>query len=210
MAELYLEAVRAVAPSGPYRLGGWSMGGVVAFEMARQLAAAGEQIELLLLIDSALPQFVDEGDETDDETVVILALFARDLQGLLARPLALPVEDLRHFRGDQGLERLFELAREHHLLPPGVDLAQIRDFYDIFANNHRALRRYRAEPYAGKVTLLNATEEASGPWRNPTRGWDEFALGGVEVNEISGTHYSILHEPQVRDLAQRLREKLKR
>ncbi|MCP4659450.1 MAG: non-ribosomal peptide synthetase, partial [bacterium] len=85
MAELYLEAVRAVEPAGPYRLGGWSMGGVVAFEMARQLAAEGEEIELLALIDS----FVPHSDEADDEALV-LAYFARDLQGLLARPVALP------------------------------------------------------------------------------------------------------------------------
>ncbi|MCP4659505.1 MAG: hypothetical protein GY856_29205 [bacterium] len=209
MAELYLEAVRAVEPAGPYRLGGWSMGGVVAFEMARQLAAEGEETELLALIDSAVTHSAEGPDEADDEAV-ILALFAWDLQGLLARPLTLPLEDLRHLSGDQGLVRLFELARENQLLPPGVDLAQIRDLYDIFANNHRALRRYRAQPYAGKVTLLKARGEASGQRRNPTRGWDELALGGVEVHEISGTHYSILHEPQVQDLAQRIREDLEK
>ncbi|MCP4659022.1 MAG: hypothetical protein GY856_26725 [bacterium] len=204
MAEHYLEAVRVVEPAGPYRLGGWSMGGVVAFEMARRLAAEGEETELLALIDSFVPHPAGGPDEADDEAL-ILALFVQDLQGLLARPLALSLEDLRHLSGDQGLARLFELARENHLLPPGVDLAQIRDLYDIFANNHRALRRYRAEPYTGKVTLLKAAGEASGQRRSPTRGWDELALGGVEVHEISGTHYSLLHEPRVQDLAQRLR-----
>src|SRR5215218_3483828 len=52
MAADYLAALRAVQPEGPYRLGGWSMGGVVAFEMARRLEAAGEAVELLAVIDS--------------------------------------------------------------------------------------------------------------------------------------------------------------
>ncbi len=60
MASLYVAAVRAVQPEGPYLLGGWSMGGVIAFEMARQLQQRGEQVELLALIDSYAPR--DERD----------------------------------------------------------------------------------------------------------------------------------------------------
>src|SRR6185436_16427227 len=57
LAALHLEAVRQAQPAGPYRLLGWSMGGVVAYEMACQLAAAGEEVELLAVVDSPSPLF---------------------------------------------------------------------------------------------------------------------------------------------------------
>src|SRR5689334_8043519 len=55
LARTYMEQVREVQPHGPYLLAGWSLGGVVAFEMARQLEAIGERVELLALIDSYAP-----------------------------------------------------------------------------------------------------------------------------------------------------------
>ncbi|MFL6199516.1 MAG: amino acid adenylation domain-containing protein [Thermoanaerobaculia bacterium] len=90
MAALYLGAIREVQPAGPYRLAGWSLGGVVAFEMARQLEAAGERAALLAMIDVAAPG-PREADPGDDE----LARFVQDqaaLSGLDGS--ALPVEGL--------------------------------------------------------------------------------------------------------------------
>ncbi|WP_253900255.1 condensation domain-containing protein [Corallococcus carmarthensis] len=86
MAALYVAAVRTVQPHGPYRLGGWSMGGVVAFEMARQLQARGEAVELVALID---PSPATEGRVPldVDDTRQVAALFELD-QGQLASPEA--------------------------------------------------------------------------------------------------------------------------
>ncbi len=55
MASRYVDALRALHPAGPYILGGWSMGGIVAFEMAVQLAAAGHDVPLVILIDCSVP-----------------------------------------------------------------------------------------------------------------------------------------------------------
>lgn len=56
MAAEYVRTIRTVQPEGPYRLGGWSFGGAVAFEMARQLRAAGARVDLLALLDSWSPE----------------------------------------------------------------------------------------------------------------------------------------------------------
>jgi len=55
LASFYLESVRSVQASGPYALGGYSMGGVMAFEMARQLQAQGESVALLAILDAWSP-----------------------------------------------------------------------------------------------------------------------------------------------------------
>ena len=78
MAALYVSAVRSVQPSGPYLLGGWSMGGVVAFEMARQLERSEQRVEVLALIDARV-----EGSRPDvppaDADRLLHALFDNDL-----------------------------------------------------------------------------------------------------------------------------------
>ncbi|HVR96549.1 MAG TPA: non-ribosomal peptide synthase/polyketide synthase, partial [Thermoanaerobaculia bacterium] len=103
MAAYYLEAVRAAAPRGPYRLGGWSMGGVVAFEMARQLAARGEAPERLLLIDAFAPGLGGDFPELDDATLA--DLFRRDLAGQGMSP-----EEL----GEETGRELFALFRRNY------------------------------------------------------------------------------------------------
>lgn len=75
MATEYLRAVRAVRPRGPYALGGWSFGGVVAFEMARLLRASGEEVSALLLLDTWAPGEVTRGLPVDD--AALLAYIAR-------------------------------------------------------------------------------------------------------------------------------------
>jgi thioesterase domain-containing protein len=75
MAAEYVRAIRTVQPEGPYRLGGWSFGGAVAFEMARQLRAAGARVDLLALLDSWLPE-LSGGEMTEAE---VYDLVQRDL-----------------------------------------------------------------------------------------------------------------------------------
>ena len=57
MAARYIGAIKAEQPDGPYNLGGWSSGGILAFEMARQLVAAGEEVNRLVLVDTPAPAF---------------------------------------------------------------------------------------------------------------------------------------------------------
>ncbi|WP_233583204.1 non-ribosomal peptide synthetase [Corallococcus sp. CA053C] len=86
MAALYVTALRTVQPTGPYRLGGWSMGGVVAFEMARQLQAGGDTVELVALIDPS-PATDDRVPQDVDDARQVATLFELD-HGQLAAPEA--------------------------------------------------------------------------------------------------------------------------
>src|SRR6202012_3200805 len=86
MAAHYIEALREVRPAGPYSLGGWPMGGVVAFEMARQLEAAGETVDLVALIASRAP--VPRGEPRPERLAggALVAFFAADLARLFHLP----------------------------------------------------------------------------------------------------------------------------
>ena len=118
MAAHYLTALREVQPEGPYRLAGWSMGGIVAYEMARQLAERGDQVEILALIDTASPtHWVSKPEPGEAEMV---ALFASDLARL--HGLGIPDADLSGLDGDGALALVLDVGRETGLLPPGVEL----------------------------------------------------------------------------------------
>jgi thioesterase domain-containing protein/acyl carrier protein len=203
MAARYLAEVKAVQPAGPYALGGWSMGGVVAFEMARQLEAAGETVELLALLDSAAPGAVAtrrlEGGE-------LVALFAADLVRLAAdAPVAAvaPPEDLAHWSVEEALRWLSAEAERAGLLPEGQGESALARRFAVFSANYRALEGYTGRTSAAPITLFRATAQLDGDL-----GWGRFAERPVEVCHLPADHYSLLREPQVEDLAALLRERL--
>jgi amino acid adenylation domain-containing protein len=200
LAARYVEALREVQPSGPYRLGGWSLGGMVAFEMARQLEQQGEQVEQLVLIDSyAFDQRPPEGAGESWLAARFVEFTAR-LAGLPAPELdeqALP-------GGDALLYGLLEAGRTAGVLARGVDLEQLRTLYRVFASNLRALWRYAPGTYGGRVTLVRASETQVPT--GPDGGWARLAAGGVEVCELPGDHHSILRAPTVEALAKKLQE----
>ena len=118
MAADYLAELRVVQPQGPYLLGGWSMGGVVAFEMAHQLEKIGEQVELLTLIDSFNPSVCGWLEKTDDET--LLGDFALDI-GLSPSQLNGAISTLSRSGNGASLAYLFELAIRVKALPAESD-----------------------------------------------------------------------------------------
>ncbi|MEA2562177.1 MAG: hypothetical protein QOH06_3681 [Acidobacteriota bacterium] len=201
MAESYLVALRAVQPEGPYRLGGWSMGGVVAFEMARQLAARGEEVEQLAVLDVFAPgrSFLGEG-VVDEGT--LLAWFARDLAGLLGKPLPREMENLS---ADSPLPEAFARAQEVGLLPAGLDFVAAARRFEVFRANLRRLARYTAEPYPGRVQLFRAAGSHFVDPADPTLGWAALAAGGVALQELPGNHWAIVRSPAVEAVAAALR-----
>ncbi|MEW5930203.1 MAG: amino acid adenylation domain-containing protein, partial [Gemmatimonadota bacterium] len=202
MARGYLEAVRAEQPAGPYRLGGWSMGGVVAFEMARQLEAAGEEVETLVLIDSRVPRLADPGRAAPRDEVLLVQGFAQDL-GIPADRLPAPDAEAGGAGGAPYLGRVLGSARAAGLLPGDLDLARMQHLYGVFRFNLRAMHEYRPGSYGGRVTLLRAGGRglAGRLLGKRAAGWERVARGELEVRTVPGTHHSMLREPWVETLA---------
>lgn len=213
LAARYVETLRRARPAGPYLLGGWSMGGLVAFEMARQLDARGEAVALVALLDSKIPTR-EERRVADDETALLMS-FARDLglsgdAALRAERLRGLAADLFASRPDAQLARLVELARRAGVLPPGAELAQVLGLLEVFKTNVRAMCAYVPRAYGGPVKLFKAREQLTRDNSDETLGWGEAAAGGLEILAVPGDHYTIMREPDVRALAERLADCLRR
>ncbi|OJT19745.1 hypothetical protein BO221_36000 [Archangium sp. Cb G35] len=199
MAALYVEAVRTVQPEGPYLLGGWSLGGVVAFEMARQLEQRGERVEVLALIDPS-PAMASATPVPEDTGAQVASLFAMDL-GQLGR-MELPAELLAQGDSEALLRHLLEEGRKAGLLVPEVGLEQLRALRDVFTHNLRALHQYVPRPIGSGLTVLRASESPDGDSQD--RGWGTLARSGAQVLEVPGDHYALLRAPHVQVLAERL------
>ncbi|WP_163867352.1 non-ribosomal peptide synthase/polyketide synthase, partial [Myxococcus eversor] len=207
MARAYVEAMREVQPSGPYLLGGWSLGGVIAYEMTQQLRARGEQVELLALIDSYAPDVTRAQEPSELDRLQMVGLFARDLLGASLTNLELDFEALATMEPDAALEHLLAASTRAGVLPPGTDPEQLKALLRVFEANLGAARRYVAKPLSTRALLFKATEhDADLP---ADGGWSSLIGVGLRRLAVQGDHYGLLREPGVHTLAAQLKEALK-
>jgi amino acid adenylation domain-containing protein/FkbM family methyltransferase len=204
MAAHYIEEMRQVQPEGPYRFGGWSLGGVVAYEMARQLVARGEEVALLVLIDSSIPTRGERLWLADEQ--LLMRRFVDDVFGPSAASALAGAELISPGTAEQ-LSYVFRNAQAADLLPPDANVRQIHRLYDVFKANTRALLDYRPRPCPASAVLFVAAER--GEQAEQTRhGWEELTEGGLEFHTIPGNHYTVLAEPNVAAVAEQLKTRL--
>lgn len=197
LAAAYIEEVREVHPEGPYMLGGWSLGGTIAFEMARQLDQSGADVELLVLIDSWAP-LGPPGRVRDQD---FLEWFCRDLCGIARKSVSGLVAGLHETPGS--FTRALELIREHEVVAPDVSNGALREMFNRYCRAAQAGATYVAGPYPGSALLVRA---AAGPGadfsvhpalRNPklddpSHGWSSFIDGNLRVCDAPGDHYGVV------------------
>ncbi len=208
MAAAYVAEVRRRQPQGPYQLGGWSLGGLVAYEMGRQLLAAGETVAALLVIDTTAG--TGEAYRTPDEVDLLLDVAAY-VETLWARPLGLSRGDLVPLASAARLDLLLAHLGAVGFLPAGTGPEPIRRLLAVYRANLEAAAAYRPEPPpAGTrlpVSVLAAGERGGAETlagnallADPTLGWGAL-VGEVAVEVLAANHLSLLAEPAVAALA---------
>ncbi len=145
MAAHYAAAIQSAQASGPYAVCGWSSGGIVAYEVARQLETAGQRVSLLALFDAAIRG--SEGEYTQDDVLaMMLMMFPGDSRE--------EVEALRDRSTAEQLAYFEQRAKAAQLILDSAEQSQIRFIHDVFQANVDAIASYRPRPYPGKVTLF--------------------------------------------------------
>jgi len=214
LAANYVGALTAIQPEGPYIIGGWSLGGVVAYEMAQQLTSQGRPVSHLLLLDSSA--WTSGKGRVDVEEDQIMKDDAALLMSLLYERMPISREELEPFKGDERIDYILKRAVGMNLLPPDVETAQARSFLNVYRTNERAMRKYVPQTYHGSATLFKTARETPTPpsngsardeeiakmLRDSTIGWGALVTGGVRVIDVPGQHSTMLSEPYVKTLAQ--------
>ncbi|HEV7799008.1 MAG TPA: amino acid adenylation domain-containing protein, partial [Pyrinomonadaceae bacterium] len=213
MAAHYIKEMRELQPEGPYFIGGRSLGGMVAFEMAQQLKAQGESIGLLALLDTYPSGYA----RLFRNEATLLAALRRATKRTKAH-----LANLRSLSPNEGLSYLIEKTR----FAPRKMKSQVwrrlynayekfgrsyetlgrplpRAFRDIKEFNSLAVRAYRPQVYDGPVTLFWASTDLRTSI-DLVEGWRALAGGGIDIHEIPGSHLDIIKEPHVGELANKL------
>ena len=194
MASLYIQAVRTVQPEGPYRLASWSMGVVIAYEMACQLRESGQDVSLLALFDQGpvLP-----AAEPVDDAAYLVSVFGKDLPLVEA--------DLRRLTAEEQIQFVWAAARKAHFIFPNITLDQFEHFVRILRTQTEAWRHYHPRSYSGKVTLFRAERQPEDGPVARDMGWGGLATQ-VDVIDVPGDHLTMIHLPHVKPLSQKLRQ----
>ncbi|MGP9788715.1 type I polyketide synthase [Roseinatronobacter sp. NSM] len=193
----YIAEMRQVQPHGPYMLGGFSGGGITAYEIARQLDAMGEKVDMVVLLDTPLP--VRPALTRTDKALMKLAQLRRKGPGYM----------LEWWRARQDWKR--QLAAG-----PAPDSADAFHNTAIEAAFRRAVAAYQVQPWDGNLVLFRPPldrhwQVSRGNWVSRQReyvfadnDWTRFAPN-LRVIEVPGDHDSMVLEPNVRVLVSRLR-----
>ncbi len=202
MADDYLKEIRTIQPNGPYLLGGFSGGGIAAFEISQRLLAEGEQVNLLVLLDTPLP--LSPPLSSSDKIQI-------HWQRLRRQGTSYITEWARNRIAWEKKKRNGAVKTNGEMHPAEFRSEAIKDAF------YRALPKYDVRYFPGTISLFRPKLDEAfklGPGRvlNSQKefifhdnGWGKYA-DRVEVFEVPGDHDSMVLEPNVRVMAQKLRQ----
>lgn len=205
MAEDYLVYMLQAQPQGPYRVGGYSAGGIVAFEIARKLRQLGHQVELLALFDCYI--------DTRSQALPATKRTRRSLQRLVNSTVA----RYHHFRAMSASEWVAALQRNasyylgqwttemktawyRFASKAGLPKPALRQVQDTFTY---ALKGYQPQYFDGTAVMFRAERSDGDHDPDPNMGWGRF-VRTLELRVVRGDHFSMFMEPYVQGLAAEL------
>ena len=216
MAATYIEAMRIVQSEGPYRLGGHSFGGLVAFEMAQQLERQGHQVALLAILDTAPPPSGRSMNSDLVENDVDDARWLADIAGIVERfwgkNMSVSYDELRQLEPNEQFSYILERLWAVNLLPEDAGVSLVRGLLRVQKANVRSYHKYVPRVYPNQITLFRASEVRAEDYNetishyleDSSFGWDKYSSGPTQVYIVPGDHVTMLADPHVETLAEQL------
>jgi thioesterase domain-containing protein len=200
-AAYYLSEIRKIQPKGPYYFLGYSFGGTTALEIAHQLRALGERVELLGMLDSRQRDYMVVMLSQDSVRTRLDRRVARFLRNFGPLSFGEKVAFLKEKLFTRTLRHVYSLATACGFRSVPSFMKSTEDISWVAAMN------YHPQPWHGPITLFRATEQPD-PRLPQDLGWTPLAKGGVEVFELPGDHDLVFVEPNIQVLAEQLRARL--
>jgi amino acid adenylation domain-containing protein len=193
IAAYYLEEIRNVQAHGPYLLGGYSFGGLVSYEIARELRAAGEEVALLVIFDTSNPANPPRARSWIEVARYRIPRFLS--KGITPEHV---FEYLAHrIRGKLGAQLLRWNDRFHSLTTREQNEPTKLLDLDIRMAHARASLAYKPRPYPGKITLFRTSDQGIDYETEPDLGWGTVAQGGVQIYDVPGSHTTLFWDDNV-------------
>ncbi|OSX98878.1 non-ribosomal peptide synthetase [Bacillus mycoides] len=190
VVQLYIEEMKRAQPEGPYRLGGWSLGGAIAYEIATMLRNQGEEVEVLVLLDTKVPSERDY--KTEDEMLSYI------LEHFIHIELVDQEEELVHQQ-----DMLVEQLIVEGVLPPDANLTNLKQIINAHRKCLNLMAEHDLTPYFGEVIYFSAEEG-----KELFTDWKPLLKGRVNMYSVPGSHEEIVASPAVEKLAKYLLNEL--
>ncbi|MGH9734941.1 MAG: non-ribosomal peptide synthetase [Candidatus Acidiferrales bacterium] len=209
IARHFVAAIRERRPHGPYILGGWCAHGLLAFEAAQQLRAAGEEVALVMMLETANP-VVLRNCSTRERWVRRAQLKMNLLHFEYTYVRGLTHERARDYVSGR-LRRKFSrmgrgLGGNQKASPDQLAI----DDQNMLTIVYAAANHYVPKPYDDPITLVRSDKNLFGVPNNPPLGWDVSLCPKLELCQCEGNHYTMYIEPNVDRLAIKMAASLKR
>ncbi|MBW4677719.1 MAG: amino acid adenylation domain-containing protein [Desmonostoc geniculatum HA4340-LM1] len=205
----YLQEMCAVQPKGPYLLGGWCYGGIVAFEMAQQLHKQGQTVSLLTVFDAILPETRIQPAEDDDAKFIVRT--AESIKHLFGTDLSISYHELLPL----SLDQQFQVLMTKLNIISDAEIQQHFRSYKLFKTHAQAMRDYVPQVYPHEITLFRANEKIPHDFRSPELysddpllGWGKYSQRPIRLIEVPGNHFSMFSEPHIKKFGKELRNNL--
>ncbi len=210
IADIHLREIRTVQPAGPYYIGGFSFGGMVAFEMAQKLINEGEEIAVLALFDPTLVGKFSHGSGNKSKLHAFLSRLKKEQSstGKIQQILDIThsrARRLRHNLSEQSKSIICKacMSLDRPVPAPLAVFNLIRMF-------KQAASQYEYKPYPGPVTMFvpESYHKRERLLENLKARWSDIARQGVEFRFVKGatSHHKMVEEPFVRDLVEQLED----
>ncbi len=160
MAYSYLKAIRQILHSGLYLLGGHSLGGLIAFEMASQLEAAGQQVEQLIIIDTHPPLPTPKIEASLNDNAAILCFIVEQIKLHFNETVSVSYNELSALDEVTKFEYVLQLLRQHELIPPDSKRNLIAGLVNVYKANLQASLRYQPQLIKSSISLFKTASLA--------------------------------------------------
>ncbi len=225
MAANYIQEIRTVQPEGPYRLGGSSMGGMIALEMAHQLIDAGQTVEIVLMLDTYGPNYrrpLSFSESILHHTQNFLRLSPKakltylQARGQSIRRKLTPLTHKLSSKLSRKPSRKPDRPSTQTKAPvpqaaptpddlPVVDLPVVSKDDLVKRANTKAAKSYQPKSYSGQTVLFKASERPVGWAIDSALGWGDL-ISSLNVLPVPGAHDTMFREPNVPVLSEKLRQ----
>ncbi|QOS99283.1 hypothetical protein JNUCC42_00265 [Brevibacterium sp. JNUCC-42] len=186
----YIDEMKFVQQKGPYRLGGWSLGGAIAYEMASQLIKQGEEVSLRVLMDTAIPG--GKYQITEDEC--IMQIGHQIVGGQLDS-----IEELSKKSIEEKYEYIFKQARIKGLVPPDADMKSIKRLVNTHFFNTQIATTHAIEVYPKEVIYFKPEEGD-----DLSDDWKSLLKDKLRIYNVPGKHADMMNEPVIDMIAEKL------
>jgi len=217
MAAYYVEEILRMQSAGPYLLGGYSLGGVIAFEMAQQFHDQGHRVAFLAVLDEPAPVSNGRRGLSPGAIVNVARNFPHWLRDHVWRRSAAEVlADVQRRLGSIAKKSVRRIFSPFGVKPYQATVAEVMDMEQLPESRRRvmqalyqAVMNYTPRVYPGKITLFRTRAQPLVASYGKDKGWGKLAAQGVEIRFVSGNHRNMYEEPHAHILAQEMRAALR-